>query len=181
MRYKYLFVLVFVIFFIGFVSSATPDCTSGPCCDSSTGTFKPSNFYCEIINAYWQCSSDNIYINSEVKYCSGTSSSCNGYTKILIQQYEDCGSIGCDSNLFFPNLCTCVTYAGFSDPLGRCSTSCFGNGSSPGCAVTYPPLLGNGFYPLVIAIAIVALIYLIYALKKRNNTKNSKKKKQEKI
>lgn len=62
---------------------AIPECTGGPCC-SPSGTYQPSTFPCALeTDERYVCpdgesSGDDVYIEIEDRFCSGSSSFCDG-------------------------------------------------------------------------------------------------------
>lgn len=82
-------------------------CSSGACCDGCN--YRTSSVICETISSYYTCSSGRIYIQSHVRYCSGSSASCSGSTGTTNTLYQTCPNSVCDQDNFYPPpLCACA-------------------------------------------------------------------------
>jgi hypothetical protein len=90
-------------------SCSTAQCTSGSCCDSSCGnySYEPSSMVCDSsVGDYTygcpdgQCEGDNVKRRDHKRYCSGSSSSCNGALAWNAwQTYDDCNAVEfCDAD-----------------------------------------------------------------------------------
>jgi len=72
------------------------ECTSGPCCDPKTDTYRNSSYMCdEYHDVDFSCpwgSEGDVGINCKRRYCSGNNSACDGVITGWSgwQSYEDC-------------------------------------------------------------------------------------------
>jgi len=74
------------------------ECMSGPCCDPSTNSYRGTDYVCDPyhevdISCNWGTSpGDDVGFNHMKRYCSGTSSACDGAISDWLgwQVYEDC-------------------------------------------------------------------------------------------
>jgi len=79
------------------VDLSCDDCTSGSCCNTSTGSFRPSGYACATQNSYTcpdgtSCG-DDVYRLEEERRCTGSSSSCPSTWYTASETvYDSCGS-----------------------------------------------------------------------------------------
>ena len=77
--------------------TAAVQCSSGACCDSSTGMYLSSSVVCEQLGEQYTCpdgtsSGDGIFVEVEERFCSGTSADCNGGTASREEPYKQCST-----------------------------------------------------------------------------------------
>ena len=113
-----------------------PECTSGPCCDTTTGTYRPSTYVCDDqyetdYGCPWGTSGgDDVGVRYKKRYCSGSSSSCTGTV-------SDWGSYSVYDYCSSDEYCTdndqsCNTYQCTSGPCCDLSTNMYkSSGSQP--------------------------------------------------
>ena len=119
----------------------TQDCSpgSGPCCDTS-GNFRPTSYKCqEDVTTDYECVNGNacgqdVFVRHQDKYCSGSSSACNGNlawdTPIV---FDDCTSsekcANDDSSCNYDSLCVSSCTPGTKRCNGNIVEQCKSDGS----------------------------------------------------
>ncbi len=101
------------------------ECTSGPCCNISTKTFRSTSYICqENVATEYGCPwgsnpGDDVGVRYQHRYCSGSSANCDGALQWGDWNvYNDCAS----NEACINNSCTLLTCPD-GTPYGQCSTN----------------------------------------------------------
>lgn len=120
-----------------YLKKVTIECTYGPCCDTSSNTFRPFTYKCdEDVNTDYGCPwgtgcGDNVGVHHQDRYCSGSSAQCNGNlqwdswtTADYCSSTEVCVNNDPTCN-YEPSCvtCTCTSWQNQGCGVGGCSST----------------------------------------------------------